>query len=87
MRAAGKYKGWANLPDVRRIDVRQEIANTAAVGARNVSNVKTIIEIAHPRLIEALQCGTLTMFWQLTTAIVRLAKPLQTRINKALGQR
>jgi hypothetical protein len=61
MRAGGKYKGWANLPDVQRIDVRQEIASAAAVGARNVSNVKTILEIAHPRLIDALQDGTLTI--------------------------
>jgi len=61
MRAGGKYKGWANLPDVQRIDVRQEIARVAAVGARNVSNVKTILEVAHPRLIEALRNSTLTI--------------------------
>jgi hypothetical protein len=61
MRAGGKYKGWANLPDVRRIDVRQEIASAAAVGARNVTNVKTILDVAHPRLIDALQDGTLTI--------------------------
>jgi hypothetical protein len=60
MRSGGKFKGWANLPDVQRIDVRQEIASAAAVGARNISNVKTILEVAHPRLIEALRDGTLT---------------------------
>jgi hypothetical protein len=37
MRAGGKYKGWANLPDLQRIEVRQEVANAAAVGARNVT--------------------------------------------------
>ena len=61
MRAGGKYKGLASLPDVQRIDVRQEIASVAAVGARNVSNVKTILEVAHPRLIEALRNSTLTI--------------------------
>ena len=59
MRAGGKYKGLANLPDVRSIDVRQEIANIAAVCPRNVSNVETILETAHLRLIDALQNGTL----------------------------
>ena len=61
MRAGGKYKGWANLPDVQRIEVRQEVANAAAVGARNVTNVKALLKLAHPRLIEALQGGTLTI--------------------------
>ncbi len=44
MRAGGKYKGWANLPDLQRIDVRQEVANAAAVGGRNVTNVKNLLE-------------------------------------------
>jgi hypothetical protein len=59
MRAGGKYKGSANLPEVQRIDVSQAIANIARVGARNVRKVETILETAHPRLIEALQSGTL----------------------------
>ncbi len=59
MRSGGKYKGLANLPEVQRIDVRQEIAETAAVCPRNVGNVETILETAHPRLIEALQNGAL----------------------------
>jgi hypothetical protein len=61
MRAGGKYKGWANSPNVQRIDVRQEVANAAAVGARNVTNVKTLLKLAHPRLIEALRDGTLSI--------------------------
>jgi len=61
MRAGGKYKGSANLPEAQHIDVRQEIACVAGVGARNVSNVKTILEVAHPRLLEALRDGTLTI--------------------------
>ena len=61
MRAGGKYKGLANLPEAQRIDVRQEIATAAGVGARNVSNVKTILENAHSRLITALLNGTLTI--------------------------
>jgi hypothetical protein len=59
MRAGGKYKGLANLPKAQPIDVRKEIAHIAGVCARNVSNVKTILEVAHPRLIEALRDGTL----------------------------
>ena len=59
MSAGGKYKGSANLPEAHRIDVREEIARIAAVCPRNVSNVKTILEVAHPRLKEALQNGTL----------------------------
>jgi len=41
--------------------VRQQIAAIAGVGARNVSNVKTILLFAHPRIIEALTHGTLTI--------------------------
>ena len=61
MRDGGKYKGLANLPDVQRIDVRQEVADAAAVGARNVAKVKTLLKLAHPRLMEALRDGTLTI--------------------------
>jgi hypothetical protein len=61
MRAGGKYKGSANLPEAQRIDVRQEIARAAGVGDRNVSNVRTILQTAHPSLIGALKEGTLTI--------------------------
>jgi hypothetical protein len=60
-RAGGKYKGSANLPEAQHIDVRQEIADAAGVGARNVSNVKAILQTAHPRLTEALRDETLTI--------------------------
>ena len=59
MRAGGKYKGSANLPEAQHIDVRQEIARVAAVCPRNVSNVRTILKVAHPQLMEALRNGTL----------------------------
>lgn len=47
--------------EAQHIDVRQEIADFAGPGAcaRNVSNVKTILQTAHPRLIEALMEGRL----------------------------
>jgi len=61
MRAGGKYKGLANLPEAQHINVCQEIARVAGVGARSVSNIKTIRETAHPRLEEALRDGTLTI--------------------------
>jgi hypothetical protein len=61
MSTGGKYKGSANLPEAQQIEVRQEVARVAGVGARNVSNVKTILQTAHPRLIDALRDGTLTI--------------------------
>jgi hypothetical protein len=61
MSVGGKYKGSANLPEAQRIDVRQEIARAAGVGTRNVSTVKKILEVAHARLVEALQNGTLSI--------------------------
>jgi hypothetical protein len=59
MRAGGRFKGSANLPEARYIDVRDEIANVAGVCPRNVSDVKTLLKVAHPRLTEGLQDGTL----------------------------
>jgi hypothetical protein len=59
MRAGGKYKGSANLPKAQHIDVRREIARIAGVGTRYVSHVKTILQFAHPRIIEALTDGRL----------------------------
>jgi hypothetical protein len=61
MSVGGKHKGWANLPEAQHIEVRQEIARAAGVCARNVSNVKTILQTAHPRLQKALRDGTLTI--------------------------
>lgn len=61
MRAGGRYKGSANLPEATRLDVRDEIGRIAGSGPRNVSNVERILERAHPRLIEALHNGTLTI--------------------------
>lgn len=59
--AGGKYKGSANLPKPERIDVRQEIANVAGVGSRNVGNVRIILKKADKRIVEALQNGMLTI--------------------------
>src|SRR5271157_3391679 len=61
MRAGGKYKGLANLPEAQYMDVRHQIAAVAGVGTRNVSNVKTMLKIGHPRVKAALQEGTLTI--------------------------
>jgi hypothetical protein len=61
MRAGGKRKGLANLPNPQVMDVRQEIANVARVGARTVSNVRMILKLAHPDLIAALRDGRLTI--------------------------
>jgi len=61
MRAGGKLKGLANLPEADRIDVRKEIARAAGVGDRNVSNVRAIRQTAHPTLVRALKEGALSI--------------------------
>jgi len=57
----GQIQGVGKFAGSSAINVCQEIARVARVGARSVSNVKTIREIAHPRLKEALRDGTLTI--------------------------
>jgi hypothetical protein len=59
MRAGGKYKGLASLPNLYRIDVREETAALAGVSPRLVGNVKMIQQAAHSRILEALRDGTL----------------------------
>jgi hypothetical protein len=61
MKAGGRYKGLANLPEAQFIDVRQRIAEAAGVGARNVSKVKSILRTAHPRLIAAVTNDVLSI--------------------------
>lgn len=60
-RLGGKYKGSAKLPKAQHLDIREQIARRAGVGARNVTVVKTILRSAHPKLIEALAGGLLTI--------------------------
>jgi len=59
MRNGGKYKGLANLPNLYRIDVREEIGALAGVSPRLVGNVKTIQQAAHSCVLEALRNGAL----------------------------
>ena len=62
MRARGKVqKIWQICRKLGTLTVRQEIASTAGVGARNVGNVMTILKNAHPRLITVLLNGTLSI--------------------------
>jgi hypothetical protein len=61
MRAGGKYKGLAKLPDAQTIDVREQIAAIAGVGARNVANVQLILNRAHPRIKDALRDSRLSI--------------------------
>lgn len=70
--AGGKYKGLANLPEAKHIDVREEIASLAGVCARNVGKVKTILLKAHLRLIEACQNGAMSI--NRAVALCRLPK-------------
>jgi hypothetical protein len=77
MRAGGKYKGSAKLPNPQHIDVRRQIAAIAGVGARNVSNVKLILRDAHPRLLIALANGTLTINKALTLCKLPLRDQLE----------
>jgi hypothetical protein len=82
MRAGGRYKGLASLPEAHHIDVRQEIARIAQVGARGVSNAKKILEAAHPRLIAALRDGRLTI-----NAAIQLCKLSKARQVEEFARR
>jgi ParB-like chromosome segregation protein Spo0J len=57
----GKYKGSANLPKAGHVEARREVARLAGVGARSVTSVKTILDTAHQRLIDALQNENLSI--------------------------
>jgi len=83
MRAGGKRKGLADLPEAQHIDVRQVIANFAGPGAcaRNVSNGKTILQTAHPRLIEALTDGSLKINRALPWCKLPKAEQVEQLIN------
>jgi hypothetical protein len=86
MRAGGKYKGSAILPNAHPIDVREELAELAGVGARNISKVKDILKSAHPRLIAALRDGVLTI--NRAAQLGRLAKNQQVEaLTRTLCQR
>jgi hypothetical protein len=61
MQAGGKYKGLAKLPEAQHIDVRKDIGRIVGVCARNVGKVKAILQTAHPRLLEALRDGILSI--------------------------
>ena len=61
IRAGGKYKALAILPEANRIDVRQEIADVAGLGVRNVSKVKIILARSAPAIREALRNGLLSI--------------------------
>jgi hypothetical protein len=77
MRDGGRYKGTANLPTLQHIDVRRRIAEIAGVGARNVSNVKIILNAAHPRLLTALDNGALTINKALALCKLPMADQLE----------
>lgn len=90
MRIGGKHKGLANLPKADHIDVRQEIARVAGVGSRNVGHVKTILEKAAPRLIEALQNGRLTIHravqWCSLSRTQQLEQLTRYNVNRATSK-
>jgi hypothetical protein len=75
MRFGGKYKGLANLPEAQHVDVRQQLADMAGVCPRNVANVQTILEIAHPTLVGALGNGTLKI--NRAMQLCKLSRPKQ----------
>jgi hypothetical protein len=83
MRAGGRQKGSANLPEAQHINVRQQIADDAGVGTRNVSNVKTILKTAHPRLIAALMNGTLSINRAMQFCKLPQAEQLECLVRRA----
>jgi hypothetical protein len=86
MRRGGKDKGLAKLPEAQRLDVRQEIADAAGVGARNVCSVKNILEMGHPHIIKALQDGLLSINRALQ--MCKQIKPIQAdRLLEYISER
>jgi hypothetical protein len=81
MRAGGRYKGSANLPEAQHVDVREEIARIAGVCPRYVSDVKAILKLAHPRLTEALRDNTLTINRAIQFCKLPLAEQLEQFIR------
>jgi hypothetical protein len=77
MRDGGRHKGTANLPNLQHVDVRRRIAEIAGVGARNVSNVKIILNAAHSRLLTALDNGALTINKAIALCKLPLADQLE----------
>ncbi len=61
LRAGGRYKGSAILPEAEHTDVRREIAAVAGTGVRNVSKVKTILAQSAPAIRQALRNGLLSI--------------------------
>ncbi len=61
MQLGGKHKGSATLPKAAQIDVREQMAAIAGVGSRNVSKVKEILERGHPRIIDELLNGSISI--------------------------
>jgi hypothetical protein len=98
MRAGGRYKGSANLPEAQCIDVRQRIAEAAGVGARNVSKVQSILRTGHPQLVTAVTNDVLSIdaamrFCKLPKAkqVDRLVRHLEDRetgkiIRRSVGR-
>lgn len=84
MRDGGRYKGSAKLPNAKRIDVRHKIAEIAGVGDRTVSNVKTILTDAHPRLITALADSSLTI--NIAVGLCKLPRPDQLVVFTQLAE-
>jgi hypothetical protein len=82
MRTGGKQKGLAILPKASQIDVRQEIAEIAGVGERNVSKVKQILSHAHPRIIEELLAGSLSINQAQLLSSLSSAKQVEQLTNK-----
>lgn len=61
MRAGGKLKGLAKLPEAEHLVVVKKIAKIAGVGARTVSNVERILEHAPEGLKSTLRVGALSI--------------------------
>ncbi len=61
MQIGGKYKGSATLPKAAQIDVREQIAAIAGAGGRNVSKVKVILDKGHPRILDELASGSISI--------------------------
>ncbi len=85
-RARGNDNGLANLPKAEYLDVRREIGRAAGVGGRNVSKVKEILNRAHPRLIDALRDGRLSIHRAAQLCVLPRAEQLNRFTDQASEQ-
>jgi len=60
-RLGGQCKGSSNLTEAGRLDVRSKLAAAAGVSTGNLTKVRKLMSDAHPRILEALRAGEVSI--------------------------